>query len=301
MLRTFGALALSIFLIATLAHAQDADDRTAGQRTLMDDPKDQDQLLRQIWESTSKTPYAAALEHARKAQAESAKAVQASSLVTLPTGWKILPAGAQVNVGTLPFDAVAFNGSVVVVDSGSSTGPQDFKVVDPTAGQVTRTVSIQNVFPGAAIGPGGDLYISGGFSKQAYRYNAHYSLAATYTLSGFTHGLAGLDSRYLIATYTEAPLLGGLASVAHAVKIDTTTGNIAVNTTLGSNEPYSVSVMRGKVYVTLPAANQVIVLDNNLNPLKTLNVGRSPLSTCQDGSNLYVIDANSDDVAVVNT
>ncbi|MBV8732131.1 MAG: hypothetical protein JO336_20175, partial [Acidobacteriia bacterium] len=131
--------------------------------------------------------------------------------------------------------------------------------------------------------------------------NARYSLAATYTLPGFTHGLAGLDSRYLIATYTEVPLLGGLASVAHAVKIDTTTGNIAVNTTLGANEPYSVSVMRGKVYVTVPAANQVIVLDNNLNPLKTLNVGRSPLSTCQDGSNLYVIDANSDDVAMINT
>jgi hypothetical protein len=219
----------------------------------------------------------------------------------LPTGWKITPAGTQVSVGTLPFDALAFNGSVVVVDSGSSDGAQDFRVLNPTSAQVVQTVPIQNVFPGAAAGPGGSLYISGGFSNQVYRYDTQFNLAATYDLPGFVYGLAAYDTRYLVATYSEPPLIEGLVAVAHVVLIDTTTGNIIRDMSIGYNNPYSVNVVQGQIYVTVPAANAVVVLDSNLNVLTTVNVGRSPLNTCQDGTNLYVVDENSDDVAVINT
>ncbi len=45
----------------------------------------------------------------------------------------------------------------------------------------------------------------------------------------------------------------------------------------------------------------MVVLDSNLTVLNNLNVGRSPFTTCQDGWNLFVVDKNSDDVAVINT
>ena len=294
-------LLVSLFFIAP-ARSQDADDaKPVRKNTLMDDPHDQGRLTREIWESTKSMPYSKALAYAYSAQEKSKATAAASSTVTLPTGWSITPAGTQVSVGNLPFDALAFNGSVVVVDSGYSAGPQDFKVIDPAAAQVTQTISIQNVFPAATVGPGGSLYISGGFSKQAYRYNSQFALTATYNLPGTAHGLAGYDSRYLVATYTNPPFAGGIASTAHVVMIDTTTGNITRDSIIGLNEPYQLTVIAGKIYVLVPASNQVVVLDNNLNTIATLNVGTSPESSCQDGLNLYVVDSNSDDVAVVNT
>ncbi len=291
-------VALSLFPFH--AAAQDDDDKLAGSKTLMDDPRDQERLSREIWESVKHTPYSEAVAYAKAAQ-QASRASAAPATVTLPTGWKITPAGTQVSVGTLPFDAVGFNASVVVVDSGSSNGPQDIKVLDPASAQVVQTIPIQNVYPGAAIGPGGALYISGGFSNQVYQYNTQFNLAATYNLPGYVRGLAGYDSQYLVATYTETPLLEGILAQAHVVMIDTTTGNIARDSTIGYNDPHAVNVVQGNIYVTVPASNQVVVLDSSLNMLSTVNVGKSPLSTCQQGQNLYVVDEDSDDVAVIDT
>ncbi len=155
---------LSLTLFPFHAVAQDDDDKPAGNHTLMDDPRDRDRLSREIWESVKHTPYSQAVAYAKAAQLAS-RAASAPATVTLPTGWNITPAGTQVSVGTLPFDAVAFNGPVVVVDSGSANGPQDFKVLDPASATVLQTIPVQNVYPGAAIGPGGSLYISGGFQQ----------------------------------------------------------------------------------------------------------------------------------------
>src|SRR5271165_4805408 len=142
---------VSLSLFPFRAAAQDDDGKLAESKTLMDDPRDQERLSREIWESVKHTPYSEAVAYANAAQ-QASRAAAAPATVTLPTGWKIKPAGTQVSVGTLPFDAVGFNGSVVVVDSGSSNGPQDFKVLDPTSATVLQTIPIQNVYPGATTG-----------------------------------------------------------------------------------------------------------------------------------------------------
>src|SRR5438067_1408461 len=144
-----------------VATAQDDDDKPASKKTLMDDPRDQERLRREIWETVKHTPYSKALAYAQKAQQASSASAAITSTVTLPTGWNITPAGTQVSTGNLPFDAVGFNGSAIVLDTGASKGPQDFRVIDPLSAQVVRTVPIQHVFPGAAVGPSGALYISG--------------------------------------------------------------------------------------------------------------------------------------------
>lgn len=77
--------------------------------------------------------------------------------------------------------------------------------------------------------------------------------------------------------------------------------NVFPGATIGYNDPYAVTVTLGKIYVTIPASNQVVVLDSHLNTLHTVDVGRSPMNACQDGFNLYIIDGNSDDVTVINT
>ncbi|HLI84072.1 MAG TPA: alkaline phosphatase family protein [Bryobacteraceae bacterium] len=293
------ALVVSVLTFSTLpAHADD-DDGPAPKHVAMDDPRDAVQNTREQWEAIKHTSFDDAVAYAKRQQAKSA--LKANSLVTLPTGWKILPAGTQVSVGTLPFQATLFNGSVISINSGYATGPQSISVVSPASAAVTNTISIQNLFPSSAVGPGGDLYVSGGISKAIYQYNSSFQLAGTFTLPGFAHGLADYDARYLVATYTDPPLLSGILSTAHVVKIDATNGNIVASTPIGIMEPYSVTVVSGKVYVTVPAAGQVVELDGNLNLLKTLAVGKGPQSTCTSGANLYVVDMNSDQISVINT
>jgi YVTN family beta-propeller protein len=279
------------------ARSQDDDDRPAVSRPiLMDDPRNQERINREIWESAKHTPYSDAVRHASAAQAAS----RSNSLVTLPTGWKLGPAGSQVNVGHLPFDAIEFNGSVVVLNTGYYDTPQGFTVVDPVSPSSVINVDVQNLVPGAAVGPGNALYIPGGKSNVVYRYDKNFSVAATYNLPGFAHGLAKYDDRFLAASYNEPTSLG-VARASHVVLIDTNSGTIARDAKIANQEPYALAVASGKIYVTIPATDQVMVLDEQLNLTSTLTVGHTPLATCQDSARLYVVDSNSDDVSVIDT
>ena len=153
MKRLFAALCMLPLLALTIGPVSlarpgaddDDDDSPAGKRVIMDDPRQREERARRAWESIQHTPYSEAVAYAQGQQAQAGRA--AGSLATLPTGWKIMPAGAQVSVGKLPFHAVAFNGSVVVIDSGYSNGPQDFAVVDPLSATRRNTIPVQNLFP----------------------------------------------------------------------------------------------------------------------------------------------------------
>lgn len=115
----------------------------------MDDPADAQRLNQAIWEAVKgkDVPYSRVLEYVRRAQAASRR----SSTVTLPNGWKIGPAGTQTAVGKLPFEAVQFGSSVVVINSGYSTD-QSISVVDPATGNLLKTLSVSNLFPSAVEG-----------------------------------------------------------------------------------------------------------------------------------------------------
>src|SRR5213080_320809 len=99
----------SAFLLAANASAQERQRR-------VDDPDDQEDLNRELWEFARKTPYEKILAYVSEAQAKSRELVKAE--VELPNGWRIGPAGAQVPVGHLPYEAVLFNGKLVVLNNG---------------------------------------------------------------------------------------------------------------------------------------------------------------------------------------
>src|SRR5215831_1890951 len=107
------SLLLLVLLSSAPASAQavDTDEPLPAANTVrMDDPSAQKRTNREVWESVKKTPYSDALQHIASVRALSANA---ATTVTLPTGWQIAPAGVQINLGHLPFDALPFNGSVV--------------------------------------------------------------------------------------------------------------------------------------------------------------------------------------------
>src|ERR1043165_10316416 len=104
---------LTVYIVFLLAWF--AVTATAQQRRV-DDPDDQDDLNRELWEYARKTPYDSILPYIAAAQKQS-KARELAE-VELPNGWRIAPAGAQVEVGRLPYTFTMFSRKVVVFCSG---------------------------------------------------------------------------------------------------------------------------------------------------------------------------------------
>src|SRR2546421_11765390 len=98
-----------VFLVILLTPAVHAQRR-------VDDPDDQEDLNRELWEFARHTPYDSILPYVAEAQRRS-KANE-SAEVELPNGWRIAPAGTQVEVGRLPYEMVQFEGKLVVLDTG---------------------------------------------------------------------------------------------------------------------------------------------------------------------------------------
>src|SRR5712691_8738535 len=130
-----GKLALvTIALGLVLSIAVAAQER----QRRVDDPEDQEDLNRELWEFARHTPYEKILPYVAEAQRQS-KASE-SATVELPNGWRIAPAGAQVEVGRLPYEAVFFAGKLVVLDTGyyypRDKEPQEVSIVDVPTAQV---------------------------------------------------------------------------------------------------------------------------------------------------------------------
>src|SRR3954463_1359140 len=148
---------VGISLIATTAVAQ----------RRVDDPDDQEDLNRELWEFAKGTPYDSIFEYVKEAQRAS-RATQTAE-VALPNGWRIQPAGTQVEVGRLPYEMVEFAGKLVVLNTGYYyQEPQEVSIVDPQTAQVIKTLRFNSLFPSATVALDGDLYISGGFDQKVY-------------------------------------------------------------------------------------------------------------------------------------
>ena len=264
----------------------------------MDAPGEQQRLNREIWEATRGTSYDEALQHISAVRDTASSA--ASATVELPTGWSIGPAGTQIAVGTFPFAAALYGNKIVTVDSGYSSSTQTVSVVDPTSGTTINTLTFQNLFPSLTPALGGDLLISGGQSNLIYRYNSSFQEVQTYSLPGYAAGVAPIDDTHFAALYSEVSGVG-ISRPGHLVVIDASTGATQGDALLGSFEAYSVSNVDGKLYVTIPASNSVLVFDTALNQLASIPVGATPLNACSYGRYLYVINSNSDSISVISS
>src|SRR5439155_17362055 len=166
----------------------------------VDDPDDQEDLNRELWEFAKHTPYDSILSYIAEAQRRS-KANEAAE-VELPNGWRIAPAGTQVEVGRLPYEMVQFQGKLVVLDTGYYyQEPQAVSIVDPQTAQVIKTIRLNSLFPSATVGLDGDLYISGGFDQKVYRVDKNFEVVREYKVGGFVGGLASVDAQHLAVAY----------------------------------------------------------------------------------------------------
>src|SRR3954465_7950886 len=129
---------------------QDREERTEPEERadFFDRAEDEEDLNRELWEYVKGTPYESALAYVAEAQARSQVARVAEA--ALPSGWKLAPAGRQVELGRLPYEAVPFAGRLVVLNNGYYTGAaQEISVVDTASGQVVKTLRPKRSTPTA--------------------------------------------------------------------------------------------------------------------------------------------------------
>src|SRR5713226_5389608 len=267
----------------------------------VDDPEDQEDLNRELWEFARHTPYEKILPYVAEAQRQSK--ARESATVELPNGWRIAPAGAQVEVGRLPYEAILFAGKLVVLNTGyyypKDKEAQEVSIVDLQTARVVKTLRINSLFPSAVLGADGNLYLSGGYDQKVYRVNQQFEVDREYKVNGFSGGLAFIDGARLAVGYLatknekENYVRGKLAI------LDTNSGSIEREADVGYF-PYAVRALRGKLYVTLVGEHKLLVLGRDLKLIKSIDVGRNPQEMCSDGKALYVVNSSSDSLSVLD-
>jgi YVTN family beta-propeller protein len=272
-------------------------NKKASQRRL-DDPKEEEPLNRELWEFARRTRYQSILPYVA-AQQRKSKGKQTSEM-ELPTGWRIDPAGRQIEVGRLPYEAVPFAGKLVVLNTGYySKEPQEISIVDPLNATIEKTLKVDSLFPSAIAGIDGGLYVSGGFSQRVLRFNTHFQATRVYEVGGFVGGIVAIDSQHLAVTIMavrnkkHAYLNGGLEI------LNTSTGRIEQKVELGYF-PFTIRYVDDKLFVTLLGEDKLLVYDRTLKLLKTLKVGLTPQEMCTDNNKLYVVNPGSDSLSVID-
>ncbi|HVF45313.1 MAG TPA: alkaline phosphatase family protein [Pyrinomonadaceae bacterium] len=295
-------------------HEPEDRDGREERADFFDRAEDEEDLNRELWEYVKGTPYESALSYVSAAQARSQAARVAEA--ALPTGWKIAPAGRQVELGRLPYEAVPFAGRLVVLNNGYYSGAaQEISVVDTASGQVVKTLRPKYVppekpglpsaapgslFPSAAVGPGGDLYVSGGFDSKVLRINRQFEIAREYAVAGYAAGLAAVDDKRVAVLYLAGKNDKGGYVAGRLAILDADSGRVERDAEVGYF-PYSVRSLGGKFYVAVLGENVLRVFDAQLRQVKEIPAGRRPQEMCVDGRSLYVVSTDSDQVTVIDS
>jgi len=276
----------------------------------VDDAADEERLNREIWETMKGLPFSAVKVHLESLAHSQRDTRQPAAIAPLPTGWRLSPAGVQVPVGRLPYTAIPFNGKIIVVNAGYYTAGTPTKskpevsVVDAQSGRVTATLTFGALFPSVQV-MGGDLFISGGIDQQVYRLDKNLTQIAAYRVPGYAGALAPLDDTHmavscLVSSSTDEDFNRGKYQKGRLAIIDTKSGVVTAGPDMGYF-PYSLCSAGGKLYAGILGERKLQVFDARMGLLNTIQVGDSPQDITADGSTLYVVNANSDSVSVVDT
>ncbi|HEY9166473.1 MAG TPA: hypothetical protein VIS48_09965 [Candidatus Kryptonia bacterium] len=263
-----------------------------------DEPGSEDILNRQLWEFAKGSPYDSVMSYVHRAQERSRGKM--SNDLELPTGWKLGPAGKQVEVGRLPFEAIMFNGKLVVLNTGYYVRePQEISVVDPSSAEVIKTEYLTSIFPSARIGKDGNLYVSGGFDSSICMINKNFEFQLQYNVGGYAAGLAPVDSSHIAIVCLVAKDSLGRYDMGKIELLNLKNGEIENEAVIGYF-PYDVQLVNGKYYVTLLGENRVNVYDTRFQKLDSIDVGSAPEEMTLSGNQIYVVNTTSDDISVID-
>ena len=175
------------------------------ERSGPDEPEEMDDLTRELWKFAGRGGYDRAV---RRANASAAKFARQSPEVRLPTGWVLAPAGAQLELGRLPYEAVPFAGRLVVLNNGyypNGLEAPEVSIVDVAGPRLVRTLRVASLYPSAAVSPNGNLYLSGGSSDSVFQLDKQFRVTRGLAVGGYAGPLAAIDANHIAVALLTAP------------------------------------------------------------------------------------------------
>ncbi|MBL1081717.1 bifunctional YncE family protein/alkaline phosphatase family protein [Streptomyces actinomycinicus] len=231
-----------------------------------------------------------------------------------PVGYKVTPAGHQVQLGNLPLNAVLSPDRSMLLVSNAGQGTQSLQVVDPADSEVVQTLSYpspQAVFTGLAFSPDGKrAYASGGGREIIHTYDVSGGrLTETAPVKLPTKNPDGKAVNMYPAGIAVTPdgkrlvVADRLADAATVVTLaDGSTQTVAVG-----HAPYAVALAENgrTAFVTNQGGDTVSVLDiggDKPEVRSAVKVGTHPNAVVAGPGQdtLYVADGDSDEVSVID-
>src|SRR5205085_8913219 len=142
-------------------------------------------------------------------------------------------------------------------------------IVDTRSGRVEKSLKLNSIFPSAVEGPGGDLYVSGGFDSKVFRVDRQFNVAREYAVAGYAAGLARVDERRVAVLYLAGKDEQGNYVAGRLAILDAESGKVERDAEVGYF-PYSVRFIGGKFYVAVLGENVLRVFDTQLKQLKEI-------------------------------
>lgn len=312
------ALVFAAILLLVCCWTAMAEEEGNSRLSAPDQPGQEDLLNQELWRFAKGTEYEVAERHIEEVREK--RQAAAVEEIELPNGWKIIPAGQQVEVGRLPEEAVFYAGKIVVLNTGyyyhkkeekdkdkdkdkdkkklpEVSEEPEISIVDPAAGKVVKVLYPGSLFPCAVVGADGDLYISGGYDQCVYHYDKDFKLVKKYSVNGYAAGLAPIDNDHIAVVY----LVVGKTGQGMLAILNTKTGMIKNEVETGYF-PHTVRYLNKKLYVTILGEDKLNVYNSEGIFKKSLPVGKTPQDICRDpeANRLYVVNTGSDNLSVVD-
>ena len=239
----------------------------------------------------------------------------------LPTGQIVEPAGTMIEVNDRPLGlTLSADGKRLAVVTGSNFAPRALHLVDVAAKRVLQTIALGDSFVGVAFSDDGQrLFVGGGQDQELklFRRSGEQFIAdGVVKMDGAPSGLAVMGETVLVALNQKHEL--GIVDLASR-KVE----RVAVG-----SYPYTVVVSGGKAYVSnwggrrprtgdttdgvfpvvvdsrtgIPKSGTVSVVDvAGRKVVKEIETGLHPSALALRRDRLYVANANSDSVTVIDT
>ena len=279
-----------------------------GKRSVMsarsgpDEPEEMEDLTRELWKFARGKGYDQAV---RRANASATKFAAQTPQLRLPTGWVLAPAGAQVELGRLPYEAVSFAGRVVVLNNGyylQGLEDPEISIVDAAGPRVARTLRVASLYPSATASPNGNLYVSGGSSDSVFQIDRQFQVTRSFDVGEYAGPVAAIDAEHVAVALLTAPDSVGASGPGKVAILNVTTGRIESTVNAGYF-PSSMRLVGKTLYLSLVGEHKLLAYDlsgGQPRLRRTIATGRAPQSLCADDARVYVVNSGSDDVSAVS-
>ncbi len=267
-----------------------------------DEPEEMEDLTRELWKFARGNGYDRAV---RRANASAARFSAQTPQLRLPTGWVLAPAGAQVELGRMPYEAVSFGGRVVVLNNGyypQGLEDPEISIVDIATPRVTRTLRVASLYPSAAASPNGNLYVSGGSSDSVFQIDRQFQVTRAFDVGAYVGPVAAIDAERIAVALLTAPDSLGASGPGKVAILNVASGRIESTVTAGFF-PSSMRLVGRTLYLSLVGEHKLLAYDvsgGQPRLRRTIATGRAPQSLCADDARVYVVNSGSDDVSAVS-